>query len=437
MVGPPVNYPGPNSDVRPCLNQRSFPVPGDEAARLAELTAYKVLDTGSERVFDDIVRLAQSLFDVATSTVSLIDDDRQWFKARVGLDVCETGRDAAFCTHAILQDDVMVVPDTYADERFAANPLVTGAPFIRFYAGAPLTTPAGYNIGTLCIFDPAPRLQEFTTLEHTHLTMLAGMVMERLIARRLRLERQGEAEQVLEVAARLDAAAVHLSKQAKSLTDLATAGALRSDAAGQGVRQLILMGNDIEMGAATASNDTIRAEEYTEAMRRAVDGLGVHLEGIGSVAGEISSIASQTKMLALNASIEAARASEAGHGFAVIANEVRQLAGRTAGATDHILSELRLIEQTIRHVVERCDQLTGRITDVKTSSARIMVTAGLQAAARVHVGDEVNEMVTMSHEMSTCVRVFEEHSAAVLAEATVLRGHADGLMQRYMQAPAH
>ncbi|MFV3517398.1 GAF domain-containing protein, partial [Mycobacterium tuberculosis] len=91
---------------------------------MAELSAYKVLDSTSERVFDDIVRLAQSLFDVATSTVSLIDDERQWFKARVGLDVCETGRDAAFCGHAILENDVMVVPDTHADERFAANPLV-------------------------------------------------------------------------------------------------------------------------------------------------------------------------------------------------------------------------------------------------------------------------------------------------------------------------
>ncbi|WP_267382748.1 MULTISPECIES: methyl-accepting chemotaxis protein [unclassified Sphingomonas] len=402
---------------------------------MAELSAYKVLDSASERVFDDIVRLAQSLFDVATSTVSLIDDDRQWFKARVGLDACETGRDAAFCGHAILQSEVMVVPDAHADERFAANPLVTGAPFIRFYAGAPLTTPAGFNIGTLCIFDPMPRPLGVSALERTHLTMLAGMVMERLVTRRLRLERQAEAEKVLAVAARLDEAASHLAKQARSLTDLAAAGALRSDAAGQGVRQLVLMGNDVEKGVAGASSDIERVGDDTIAMRQTVEGLAVHLEGIGSVASEISSIASQTKMLALNASIEAARAGEAGRGFSVVANEVRQLAGLTASATDHILAELRSIERTITRVVERCELLTERVVDVQASSVRIKATSILQATTRIHVGEEIDDMVEAAHQIGVCAQEVDGHSEEVVGAATLLRGHADRLMQHYMQAP--
>lgn len=417
------------------MNQRSFPVPADEVARLAELTEYKVLDSAPERVFDDIVRLAQSLFDVATSTVSLIDDDRQWFKARVGVDACETGRDAAFCGHAILKSDVMVVPDALADERFATNPLVTGAPFIRFYAGAPLTTPAGFNIGTLCIFDPTPRPQGFSALERTHLAMLAGMVMERLVTRRLRLERQAEAEQVLAVAARLDMAASHLAEQAKSLTDLATAGALRSDAAGQGVRQLILMGTDVEQGVTGTSGDIDRVGEDTIAMRQTVEGLAVHLDGIGSVAGEISSIASQTKMLALNASLEAARAGEAGRGFAVVADEVRQLAGLTASATDHILAELRSIERTIARVVDRCKLLTGRVADVQASSARINATSALQAATRIHVGEEIDDMVEAARQIGACAQQVGGYSGDVLGAASLLRGHADRLMRHYMQAP--
>jgi hypothetical protein len=409
-------------------------MPNNEAARLAELSAYKVLDSASERVFDDIVRLAQSLFDVATSTVSLIDDDRQWFKACVGLDVCETRRDVAFCAHAILENDLMVVPDARADDRFANNPLVTGAPFIRFYAGAPLTTPAGFNIGTLCIFDPTPRLQGFSALERRHLAMLADMVMERLVTRRLRLERQAEAEQVLAVAARLDEAASHLAIQAKSLTDLATAGAARSDAAGQGVRQLVLMGNEVDKGVMTASSDIERVGEDTVAMWQTVEGLSVHLEGISSVAGEISSIASQTKMLALNASIEAARAGEGGRGFAVVANEVRQLAGLTANATDHILAELHSIERTICRVVERCERLTERVTDMQAGSARISATSSLQAITRTHVGSEIDEMVEAVRQVGACATEVDSRSEGVLGAAILLRGHADRLMRHYIEA---
>ena len=415
------------------MDKRSFPIPANEAERLVELLAYKVLDTGSERAFDDVVTLAQSLFGVATSTVSLIDDDRQWFKARAGLGVEETERSAAFCGHAILQDAVMVIPDARADGRFAENPLVTGAPHIRFYAGAPLTTPAGFNIGTLCIFDPKPRPDGLSRQEVSHLSMLAGMVMERLIARRLRLERQQESQQVRSVAGRLSTAAHQLELQAKDLSALATDGALRSDAAGQGVRQLVSMAAEVETILTGVTGNIDHVADDAESMLTIVAGLGTHLEGIGAVASEISSIASQTRLLSLNASIEAARAGESGRGFAVVANEVRQLAGLTADATDHIQSELRAIEDTVARVVVRCDILAGRVVAMQTGSGRIKATAELQATTRIHVGEEVDDAVSAVRQIGVSAKLVDGHSEAVLSEVVVLRDHADSLMQRYVE----
>ncbi|MBX3454405.1 GAF domain-containing protein [Ferrovibrio sp.] len=132
-------------------------IPGNEIFRLAALHALPLLDTAPEADFDAVVRIGQALFNLPTCTVTLVDKHRQWFKARVGLDAPETHRDVSFCGHAILQDDVFVVADASQDERFHDNPLVTGAPFIRFYAGAPIRLPNGYSIGTVCVFGPEPR----------------------------------------------------------------------------------------------------------------------------------------------------------------------------------------------------------------------------------------------------------------------------------------
>lgn len=140
-------------------------------------------------------------------------------------------------------------------------------------------------------------------------------------------------------------------------------------------------------------------------------------------------------MLALNASIEAARAGDAGRGFAVVANEVRQLAGLTASATDHILAELRSIERTITRVVERCELLTKCAGDVQASSARIKATSTLQAATRTHVGEEIDDMVKAAHHIGMCAQEVDGHSEEVVGAAALLRGHADRLMRHYMQAP--
>ncbi|MDB4943337.1 MAG: Sensor protein [Labilithrix sp.] len=148
--------------------------PHDEPARLAALHALEILDTPQEQGFDDIVILASQICNVPIALVSLVDGERQWFKAKIGLEANETHRDYAFCSHAILGDEMMVVPDAPADARFVDNPLVTGAPNVRFYAGAPVHGPDGAKLGTLCIIDDKPR--ELTPAARTALLALKRQV---------------------------------------------------------------------------------------------------------------------------------------------------------------------------------------------------------------------------------------------------------------------
>ena len=154
------------------------PLPPDELDRLDELRKYDILDTEPEAVFEDMVKLANYICQTPISAISLVDEQRQWFKAIAGLDAKETSRDVAFCAHAILQDKVMVVPDALLDERFNDNPLVVGGPNIRFYAGVPLSTPDGRHIGTLCVIDNKPR--ELTRDQLNALTTLTNSVMAHL-----------------------------------------------------------------------------------------------------------------------------------------------------------------------------------------------------------------------------------------------------------------
>ena len=132
-------------------------IPQNEAERLHALRALQLLDSTHEERFDRVTRMARWLFGVPISLVSLIDEDRQWFKSAQGLDATETSREISFCGHAINQDGLFIVPNALDDERFHDNPLVTSGPNIRFYAGCPLKLRQGVNIGTLCLIDSKPR----------------------------------------------------------------------------------------------------------------------------------------------------------------------------------------------------------------------------------------------------------------------------------------
>jgi sigma-B regulation protein RsbU (phosphoserine phosphatase) len=154
----------------------AFPV--DEAERLAELRALEILDTPSESRFDRIVELAARIFRTPIAYVAMIDANRQWFKSSCGVEGIGTSRSTSFCSHTILQDGPLVVPDALLDARFADNPMVVGEPYIRFYAGHPLAGPGGRNVGTLCLADREPRTLNETELEI--LARLAAMVEHEL-----------------------------------------------------------------------------------------------------------------------------------------------------------------------------------------------------------------------------------------------------------------
>lgn len=164
------------------LPMKPAPIPQNEARRLKVLWQYEVLDTVPEEVFDDLAELASTICEAPIALISLVDESRQWFKARVGFDVTETSRDVSFCSHAILQPGLFIVPDATKDERFKENPLVTGQPGIRFYAGAPLVAPDGHALGTLCVLDKQPR--ELNPSQLKAVRLLARLVVGQLELRR-------------------------------------------------------------------------------------------------------------------------------------------------------------------------------------------------------------------------------------------------------------
>ena len=150
----------------------------DEIGRVAALDRYEVLDTPQSAPFDRITALVRDVLQVPISAVSLVDRERQWFKSIQGLAATETPRSVSFCSHTIMDEAVLVIPDARADSRFSDNELVTGAPHIRSYAGAPLRTPDGYNIGALCAIDTVPRA--FTPAQISILGSFASLVVDEL-----------------------------------------------------------------------------------------------------------------------------------------------------------------------------------------------------------------------------------------------------------------
>ncbi|MGI4759034.1 MAG: GAF domain-containing protein [Janthinobacterium lividum] len=202
----------------------SAPIPANDEERLTELRSYGLLDTPAEQGYDDITLLASYICETPYALVTLVDRDRQFFKSERGLGSRETNRADSFCGHAILEPETMVVPDSHTDPRFAENPLVTGSPGIRFYAGAPLITPGGYMLGTVCVFDNKPRDLRPDQVEA--LQALARQVMARMeLGRKMRQEQAAAdslrlAEKLAAVGRMASAMAHEINNPLQSLTNL-------------------------------------------------------------------------------------------------------------------------------------------------------------------------------------------------------------------------
>ena len=276
----------------------------NEPERLEALHSYGVLDTEPEPVFNDLAQLAAYVCGTPMALVSLLDDKRQWLKARVGIDAREVPFEQTFCQYALRATDVFEIPDAQADVRYASNPMVTGAPHIRFYAGTPLLTPEGYPLGTLCAFDTVPR--SLSTDQRAALQLLARQVMAHLELRRTRLlldEERQKLEGVIRLAGRTAGLAPANSrldifvKQDQRLLRISTADLLYVEALGDyvnlylGRERLTVYGTMKDLETKLPSADFARIHrKYIVRLDRivAIEGDGVALEGgLGAAPGRV------------------------------------------------------------------------------------------------------------------------------------------------------
>jgi signal transduction histidine kinase len=242
------------------------PLPDNEIDRLAALYSLDILDSQPEQDFDDIVGLASNVCGVPMSLVSLVDADRQWFKARIGTDLTETSRELSFCAHAILGRDLLVVPDTTKDARFRDNPAVECSDGIRFYAGAPLITTDGFALGTLCVVDNEPRRLDVEQLQA--LRALARQVTSQLELRRYAFALANTTARLQELERRKDEKLGSTGYHDAELADLvarATAGHIRGF--------LDLMGHLTGMAEAGFGGESLhmRQIDLTRITQRAVE----------------------------------------------------------------------------------------------------------------------------------------------------------------------
>jgi len=211
----------------PTRMKTSAQLPAAEKRRLKVLWEYQVLDTVPEEVFDDLTELAARICEAPIALITLVDEKRQWFKSKVGVTVSETSRDISFCSHVIEQPDLFIIPDATKDERFANNPLVTSDPKVRFYAGAPLVTPDGHALGTLCVIDKVPR--ELRNDQKDALRVLARHVMTQLELRRRSHELAREQTQRAEMESDLEKLRSELAEARRQLKQQRSAAAGRKE----------------------------------------------------------------------------------------------------------------------------------------------------------------------------------------------------------------
>ncbi|HZE84746.1 MAG TPA: GAF domain-containing sensor histidine kinase [Puia sp.] len=258
------------------------PIPDDEIARLRLLQEYGILDTPEEEEFNEIVRLASKICHVPISLITLIDADRQWFKAKTGLDLAWTPRDISFCGHAMLNGEIFVVPDATQDKRFIGNPLVTGHPEIRFYAGVPLVSPQGGRLGTLCLIDREPH--DLPAEQRDLLIVLARQVVRLMELRKnnrelktvssLETAQRKELERISEMQKRIIAILAHdirsplsslkslLQLIPESQGPLSAQGSLVEMAGGQLNATLGLLDNMVEWGQLELRGEGLEYREF-------------------------------------------------------------------------------------------------------------------------------------------------------------------------------
>jgi signal transduction histidine kinase len=279
------------------------PIPHDETIRLQQLQDYGILDTPEEEDFDEIVRLASKICHVPISLITLVDSDRQWFKAKTGLDISWTPRDVSFCGHAMLNGEIFIVPDATQDKRFADNPLVTGHPDIRFYAGVPLISPQGGRLGSLCLIDRVPH---DLRPEHRELLIVLGRQVVRLLELRkknrelktvssLETAQRKELERVAEMQKRIIAILAHdirsplsslksmLQLIPESQGPLSPQGSLVEMAGGQLNATLGLLDNIVEWGQLELRGEDLEYREFM--LHETVRQLFLEQEGQASLKG--------------------------------------------------------------------------------------------------------------------------------------------------------
>jgi methyl-accepting chemotaxis protein len=421
-------------------------LPDREEERLKALYEYEILDTPPEPAFDSLTGLAVQLLEVPMAAVSLLDRDRQWFKSLYGPQIPQTSRETSFCAHAILQNGPFLVEDARLDERFADNPAVVGGPRIVFFAAIPVRSSNGLNLGALCVMDTEPR--RLSPEQLLVLNGLAAMVTQelqlRLCIKRLKgdqfslyqaqqtprrgvectsfssghVQRSGgesaERSALQNMLETTPPVTELLSRQLAQVSSVCEAGVLKLMGGIKGVDEqiaqlsVVLHETKDRSVVMHTSADSIVAESakhlegFREYSQRRIEKLNEddnavrkimeQVEGLVPLAGGIRNLVSQSHILALNASIEASRAGEAGLGFAVVAQEVRTLSKEVDGIASRITEEIRGITDmagTGFNFAQRLDERiwletiqaeTERLADVLKSAVSELKTVSSTAA---------------------------------------------------------